>query len=204
MNLCQVRGGLPWRAHCLWILLIAGWGCGVILILSFLLTGSLGLREVDEERLLVFCLPLPLIKAISQDDTALSFYQGVLWGESESTLSCIHPAETATENTKGQKSLAARKPHAPCRFSSPIYFHCGSCWYCIASCWDRSPWTRKEPDPSAWRPTHTHPQEHSAGSEHNNKGPKVYYPIQCNNSSVYSNLWWLSMVLHFETVAERH
>lgn len=62
---------------CLCILLIGNGGFGVILILCFHLGRCL--REVDKERLLALLLPLPLIKSIGQDDTALSFHQGILW-----------------------------------------------------------------------------------------------------------------------------
>lgn len=86
MNLSRVGGGQLWRARCLWVLLIAGWGHGVVL--GFFFTGSLSLREVYEERLLVFFLPPPLIEAISQDDAALPFYQRVLWGH-DKMITCV-------------------------------------------------------------------------------------------------------------------
>lgn len=49
-----------------------------VLRLGYLFTGCLRLRKVYEERLLFFALLLPLVKTISQDDTALSFNHRVL------------------------------------------------------------------------------------------------------------------------------
>ncbi len=163
-NLCQGRGGLVWKALFLWIFFIVSWGHGAIRIICLLLTRSLGLRKVNEERLLVFFLLLPLIKTISQDDTALSFDQGVLWGRRKIVWQCVNMLAPRTQTAINQKkdSLDEQcfKEHAPCKIFSPIYSHFGSCWCCNASCLGHPLWTRKVPDPNALWPTHVYPHAH--------------------------------------------
>lgn len=158
-NLCQLRKGLSWRVR---ISLTISWELRVVLSLEFVLTDCLRLREVYEKRLLLFVLPLPLIKTISQDDTALPFNHRVLQ-ENDKMLKHTW-ARSILIKTKPawQQPEGALGRYAPCRISLTAYSHCDSYWCCIASCLGHFPWTRQAPDPNAWRPTHTHPLEHSA------------------------------------------
>lgn len=125
-NLCQVRRGLGWRVR---ISFTIHWGLGVVLSLEFVLTDCLRLREVYEERLLLIALLLPLIKTISQDDTALPFYHRVLQ-ENDKTLK--HTWKFWSKQSQQPRGGLGR--YAPCRISLTACSHCDSYWCCIASC----------------------------------------------------------------------
>lgn len=111
-------------------------GCPLILVLCFHVSGSLSLGEIDEG-LLVFLL-LPFIKAVSQDETALSFQQRIL-NEVVHKHSLIHGEPSLRMHAVPVDELCGfhvkmNPTHsAPCR-TSLGGSRCNSCWCCTASC----------------------------------------------------------------------
>ncbi|XP_072772714.1 tubulin monoglycylase TTLL3-like isoform X4 [Nerophis lumbriciformis] len=88
-----------------------------VVIFLLLLTGPLSLREVDEEGLLGFLLPLPFVEAVSEDDTALSFQQGILRKHSPS------PDAEACQEGRSQGQTIGPRGHSygPTMQSSPSF-----------------------------------------------------------------------------------